>query len=126
MVVCPDCGCPVEEESSIIATDREVFCKFCKWSGVSKDLLLLTSNSLSDHPQIIDKMTVLMEFFHKNLAPHIQMKILKLGLVPAEPEFAVILATMTRDAMQAAYKEILLGLFPNKGEEINADTTDAR
>lgn len=118
MVICPQCGAPRDDDGSIIVSDEEpVTCRFCSWSGTRRELLLLASNDLAKHPQIIDRLNVLMEFMARNIGPQVGIKLIKLGLVPADKEFAPLLAGLTRDSMNVAYKALVLGLFPTEEED---------
>jgi hypothetical protein len=120
MVICPSCGAPRDDDAIITSEDEEVSCRFCGWKGARRELLLLASNDLAQHPQILDRLTVLMEFMARSIGPQVGIKLIKLGLVSAEVEFAPLLAGLTRDSMNAAYKSLLLGLFPTEEDDAEA------
>jgi len=119
MVICPECGAPKKDDSLIVSESELIKCQFCGWSGERKELLLLTSGDLAEHPQLVERLHVLMEFMARKIGPQVGIKLVKLGLVPMDREYAPLLAELTRDSMQAAYKSVVTGLFPAEEKDVS-------
>lgn len=111
MLICPACGWP--HEGSPLG--GPVRCDFCKWTGDAADLLLI-SGELSDYPQIIDRLKALSQSISSDVGKRIAELVVHYGLVQADPMFAQLLATVTCNACNAAFKSVLFDLFPEKGE----------
>lgn len=114
MVICPQCGAPREDSALVTSETDTVECRFCGWTGIRKELLFLTSGDLANHPQIVDRLTVLMEFMARKIGPQVGIKLVKLGLVPTDTKYAPLMAELVRNSMRAAYKSVVLGLFPTE------------
>lgn len=110
MLICPSCGWP--HEGSPLGGG--VHCDFCKWSGDAAELLRI-SGELSDYPQIVERLKALSQAVSTDIGKRLAQLVVHYGLIQADPSFAPLLATVTRNACNAAFKSVLLDLFPEKG-----------
>lgn len=110
MVICPECGFPVDE-GFVVAPEEAVRCLFCKWVGSRKDLLLIAGGDLQNHPQMLDRLRVLMEFLSNNIVPQIGIKVVQLGLLPGDVRFAPLLASILKKVTLAAFRTLVTELL---------------
>jgi hypothetical protein len=103
MVICPQCGWPHDG----IGLTTEEQCKFCGWKGRRADLLFVPD----DKPQLADRLRELLRFMASNIAPQISVKVVSLGLVLPQMEYAPLLAAVMKNVTNAAMREIMKGLL---------------
>jgi len=123
MRICPECGWPHSDVPVLIEGESDEECSFCSWKGPSKDLLLIAGGDLENHPQLMDRLRVLMEYVAQYVGPQMVVKMIKLGLLPADMQYKELIATVSRDISRGAFKSAVVGLFPMKEQE-DADETE--
>jgi hypothetical protein len=76
VVVCPECGFPVEDDSRVIAA-RRVKCDNCAWTGDSSKLIEVLGGSTIS-PDVFRQL-----FLHisRVVSPSVAAKMLQLGLI---------------------------------------------
>jgi len=124
MILCPKCGFP-QEEPRVVSDSDDVSCDLCHWSGLRRELLRAAGSGLDDHPHIVKKFRALMEVLHHHMAPKLARNIVLLGLIPAEEEYAPLLAEVVRDATRAMCESVITGLFPTEEEDQDAGESTA-
>lgn len=117
MLICPACGWPHDE----VLVAGPTRCSFCGWAGASSDLLR-ASGELSDYPQIVERLKALSQSISTDIGPELARRIVHYGLIERDPTFTTLLATVTKNACNAAFKSILMDLFPEKGN-VDGDGT---
>ncbi len=110
MLICPSCGWPHDE----VLVGGPTRCDFCGWAGSSTELLR-ASGELSDYPQIIERLKALSQAISTDIGPELAKRVVHYGLIERDPSFAPLLASVTKNACNAAFKSILMDLFPQKG-----------
>lgn len=79
MTVCPQCGFPVLEAENLIVSDQPIVCIKCKWSGSSRDLIVVPTHTDDEefHKRIVD----LYFWIAQNFGPRLAKKLYELRLV---------------------------------------------
>lgn len=119
MIVCPQCGFPVLQENHVIS-EKPFICNRCKWSGPSKDLIIVDSHG--DDEEFHKKIVELYIWISSNFGPRLckklyELKLLKqpkisdLSRMDAEDKAVVkFSATVLQAAARGAFNGIVEGI----------------
>ena len=113
-MICPECGYPYDDDSSIVAV-RDIICANCRWSGSSSKLLQVKGELKGG----VDVLQQLYFFLGKSIAPQIGVKLVELGLLAPDkdPGNVVRIARVLSLVSRASFRSVLESLAPEESDE---------
>lgn len=124
MLICPKCSFP-QDDVLVSSDSEEVKCALCGFTGVRSDLLRIVSDKI-DAPRVLDKLKVLMEYLHYDIAPLLAKMLVNLGFIPNDLPYdyrCALLADTTRNAVRAMYSSVVEGLLMEENDGPDSSET---